>query len=112
MLNSPQPVDKDTNYVALVVLGIYQMFFATATISFICHGITYLHDNTSPNHSPAYIAISLAAKELGKQAGIYCTGIPYFFSNDSIFLSAGTIFYYVYDWKFMSLIPFVFQFGC
>lgn len=48
-------VGVESNIVSLVVLFVYQMFFSFASISFICHGITYLDDELSSTDSPGYI---------------------------------------------------------
>lgn len=48
-------LDIDINYIAIVVLCIFQIFFAMVSVSFVSHGITYLDDNTSQRTSPGYI---------------------------------------------------------
>ncbi|EFA10914.2 solute carrier organic anion transporter family member 74D isoform X2 [Tribolium castaneum] len=76
----------ETNYIALVILCVFQMFFAMVSVSFISHGITYLDDNTSYRTSPRYIAIALACKELGQQAGLYLSWIPTVSTISQIFV--------------------------
>lgn len=50
-------VDVNSNIVSLVVLFVYQVFFSLASISFICHGITYLDDELPSADSPGYIGM-------------------------------------------------------
>ncbi|XP_044256188.1 solute carrier organic anion transporter family member 74D-like isoform X2 [Tribolium madens] len=76
----------EVNYIALVVLCIFQMFFAMVSVSFISHGITYLDDNTSHRSSPRYIAIALSCKELGQQVGLYLSWIPTVSTISQIFI--------------------------
>ncbi|XP_060516277.1 solute carrier organic anion transporter family member 2A1-like isoform X2 [Cylas formicarius] len=82
---------QDTFYgfqiVAFVILVVYQMVFALCTVSFFCHGLTYVDDNVSFKHSPGFIGLVLAAQRLGKQVGIYSSWAPYVLTSESIFVS-------------------------
>ncbi|KAL1493461.1 hypothetical protein ABEB36_011508 [Hypothenemus hampei] len=80
-------VDINNQIVAFTILIMFQVVYALFTISFVSHGVTYIDDNTSPSHSPAFFAIVFAAQRMGKQSGIFAAWIPHMTSSESIFIS-------------------------
>ncbi|KRT79830.1 hypothetical protein AMK59_6879 [Oryctes borbonicus] len=93
---------RESNWVALAVLVIFQLFFAFASIVFYTLGITYLDDNSEKENSPIYLIIPLAAKIAGKQLGLYLSWIPTLFNSPNIFITA--------MWLMLSCIIMIFGF--
>lgn len=50
---------KEFHLIAFIVIIVYQMNFAMSSISLLSHGVTYIDDNVSRNHSPGYIGKNL-----------------------------------------------------
>ncbi|KAJ8949656.1 hypothetical protein NQ318_010075 [Aromia moschata] len=46
---------KEFDIIAFTSLIAFQLHFAIATVSFVCHGMTYIDDHISPKHSPGFI---------------------------------------------------------
>ncbi|GJQ65787.1 hypothetical protein Trydic_g11956 [Trypoxylus dichotomus] len=93
---------RESNWVALAALIIFQLFFAFATIVFYTLGITYLDDNIQKENSPIYLIVPLAAKIAGKQLGLYLSWIPTLFNSPNVFITA--------MWLVLSLVIMIFGF--
>lgn len=72
-----------TAYICFIV---YQMAYSLCTISLLTHGITYIDDHLFAT-SAKHIALLLAARSVGNQAGLYASWIPYIFHYQNIFVS-------------------------
>lgn len=82
--------EKAVDVVTLVAFFFYQLLFSFATISFICHGISYLDDSVKRTDSATYIAGALASKELGKYVGNYLAWVPHY-DQAVVFRSPGEL---------------------
>lgn len=51
----------------------YQLFFSFATISFICHGISYLDDSVKGPDSASYIGNKVVEKVLAPIYKVLCS---------------------------------------
>lgn len=47
--------EKNADIATMVVLFLYQLLFSFATISFVCHGVSYLDDSVKSADSASYI---------------------------------------------------------
>lgn len=47
---------RESNWVALGILVVFQLFFALSSIAFYTLGVTYLDDNIEKENSPIYLS--------------------------------------------------------
>lgn len=88
--NQPRPgvlEEREINYVAIVVMYIYQIFYAMSMVSFYVHGMTYLDDNINKKHSAGYLCVALASFQIGKQIGMYMGWITFEHFLPNVFLT-------------------------
>ncbi|XP_022915463.1 solute carrier organic anion transporter family member 74D [Onthophagus taurus] len=88
------------NYIALILLFLFQLFFGFATISFYTLGLSYIDDNIEKDNASTYLAIPMAAKIFGKQVGLYLSWAPALSNNLIIFTTPA--------WLVLSSLIFIF----
>ncbi|KAG5881804.1 hypothetical protein JTB14_004103 [Gonioctena quinquepunctata] len=81
-------IKRDLDEVTVFIFLLFQLMLALANISYLTHGISYIDDHNSSKNSPAFMGLALAANEIGKQIGIYCSWTPYAFGVNGVFVSS------------------------
>ncbi|CAH1974455.1 unnamed protein product [Acanthoscelides obtectus] len=60
-----------------VMAHLFQLAMGLASVAYYSLGVTYIDDHVTPQHTPGYIGVVIAAKSVGNQVGIYSAWCPY-----------------------------------
>ncbi|CAH0562582.1 unnamed protein product [Brassicogethes aeneus] len=79
--NINDAIKPELHIIAFVLVIVFLIVFSVTSISFLCHGISYIDDNISKKHSPGLIGAALAGFEFGKYLGTYFSWVPTYTSG-------------------------------